>query len=445
MRKNKEILKKRYKKGIALGILLCVMLSGCRGIYGAGEAPVESERGSAGEETAESPREELAEAVPGTDEQESGSATAFSELPDAYQQMAMYIQEGFRRYEIEGSYQAYFGPVESEEGSFWIDGSYYSSYEEMDGNYFSCDILLEGEGSRWREELTFEYDEEADWYVFASQYEPVFSKDHFFAEMEASSYVADLLENYVYEVVIARDADIAVPIRYTSESGPTQYDRRIYNPLATQGVNWELDYYVYLKTYSYRDERVDININIQYPQVTLYNGKKEMEDVINEKLKCAFFYNYEYEGEDMLLVPSEEVYTDINRYYMITREDERYLSMRIYEYNSFREANHPNDWETGITLDMRTGETVYLEDVVGEDCTPEMLLDSGAFHCLWYWEGDDDDTWIEELKESIEHRTLSDYDTYFYLTDTGLGLITFVSRYYTNLEAEFEDLGVEGF
>lgn len=26
-----------------------------------------------------------------------------------------------------------------------------------------------------------------------------------------------------------------------------------------------------------------------------------------------------------------------------------------------------------------------------------------------------------------------------------MGLITFASRYYTNLEAEFEDLGVEGF
>lgn len=32
-----------------------------------------------------------------------------------------------------------------------------------------------------------------------------------------------------------------------------------------------------------------------------------------------------------------------------------------------------------------------------------------------------------------------------YLTDTGLGLIPFESRYYINLEAEFEDLGVEGF
>ena len=51
MRKNKEILMQKYRKGIALGILLCVMLSGCRGIYGAGEAPMESERGSTGEDS----------------------------------------------------------------------------------------------------------------------------------------------------------------------------------------------------------------------------------------------------------------------------------------------------------------------------------------------------------------------------------------------------------
>lgn len=64
------------------------------------------------------------------------------------------------------------------------------------------------------------------------------------------------------------------------------------------------------------------------------------------------------------MVPDEQIYTDIDRYYKITREDDRYLSMRIYEYNSPRRANHPNEWETGLTLDLRTGERVYLKDVL---------------------------------------------------------------------------------
>lgn len=63
----------------------------------------------------------------------------------------------------------------------------------------------------------------------------------------------------------------------------------------------------------------------------------------------------------------------------------------------------------------------------------------------WGWEGDADGEWLERLKEGAESIDLRAYDSYFYLTDTGLGLITFEGRYYTNLEAEFEDLGVEGF
>lgn len=58
--------------------------------------------------------------------------------------------------------------------------------------------------------------------------------------------------------------------------------------------------------------------------------------------------------------------------------------------------------------------------------------------------GDDDDYWIEELKEGMGD-DLSIYDDRFYLTDTGVGLITYLSRYYTNLEATYEDLGLEGF
>ncbi len=133
---------------------------------------------------------------------------------------------------------------------------------------------------------------------------------------------------------------------------------------------------------------------------------------------------------------------------MITREDEQYLSMRIYEYNSSRLANHPNEWETGITFDMRTGEAVRLENVLGNDETEELtlkeLLDRGNFRCLWSWIPEDED-WIEKLKEEKGDDLLSDYESDFYLTDTGLGLITSLYRYYTCLEADYEDLGIKGF
>ncbi|MDE6673699.1 MAG: hypothetical protein K2K19_02645, partial [Acetatifactor sp.] len=72
------------------------------------------------------------------------------------------------------------------------------------------------------------------------------------------------------------------------------------------------------------------------------------------------------------------------------------------------------------------------------------LLDSGAFRKLWVWLPEDGD-WIEELKEEKGDDLLSDYETDFYLTDTGLGLITSMYREYTCLEADYEDLGIEGF
>ncbi|MDE5951789.1 MAG: hypothetical protein K2H12_09445 [Acetatifactor sp.] len=434
-----------------LGVVLCVALSGC----GAGENSAESpetereetvseqeETASGQEETTSEPEETASESKQETEDSQAAS----SELSGAYQQMAMYIQEGFRMYHVEGEYQAYFGPIEGGASGAWVDGCYVGMWDETDSNYFTCDILLEGEGDQWREELAFTYDAEADWYVFSSQYEPLFAGDSLWAEW-GDSYAKEIQDNCVCQIVITRDADIAAPIRYDSENGPMEKD--LYLDHLWNFSHEIIVYEIIPKAYFYWDERLDVDISIRYPQVELENGKEEMEEAINEKLREAFFYGYGWGDEDNVLVPGEEMYTDIERYYMITREDERYLSMRIYEYNSFRLANHPNEWETGITFDMRTGEVVQLEDVLGrdragDDYTLGDLLDSGAFRKLWVWLPEDGD-WIEELKEENGDDLLSDYETHFYLTDTGLGLITSMYRYYTCLEADYEDLGIKGF
>ena len=425
---------------LVLCVFLCMVFSGCGDV---GEEAIER----AGEDLAESLGAGLTETVSEEtlpEALEKVDTSEFSQLPEAYQQMALYILEGFRKYQVEESYRAYFSPIENNDGSLWVDGKYCGSSENIQGRYSSCDILLESEDVWWSENLAFEYDAEADWYVFASQYEPVFSKDTFYAERDGSSDVEDILGSYVYEIGISRDADMAAPIRYTSENGPVEQDERIYYPWTFGDEGKEHDYFVAPMIYSYRDERLDTDITIYYPQINLYGERDDIEEIINGKLREAFFYDYGME-EGGMLVPGEQLYTDIDRYYKITREDDRYFSMRIYEYNSTRGAAHPNNWETGLTLDLQTGERVYLKDVVGEASTPELLLDSGAFRELWGWEGDDEGDWIERLKERVKSSGLSAYDSYFYLTDTGLGLITFESRYYTNLEAEFEDLGLEEF
>ena len=62
---------------------------------------------------------------------------------------------------------------------------------------------------------------------------------------------------------------------------------------------------------------------------------------------------------------------------------------------------------TGITIDMHTGEVLHLQDIIGEEWTPAELLKTSAF----------DTDWIDQLKEDIEKDTLSDYNSYFYITD----------------------------
>ena len=79
------------------------------------------------------------------------SAEEVPEQIDAFQQLTLYIQEGFRTYGIEGTYQAYFGEIEGEDGKY------------------ECEILLEGEGKLWGEFISYTYDEQSGWYSFEGQ------------------------------------------------------------------------------------------------------------------------------------------------------------------------------------------------------------------------------------------------------------------------------------
>lgn len=423
-------MKKRFLVFLILGMFSGLAISGCSNTDNrAGEAigNVEEQteelsevqiKGSAEEQIEQQPEESVAEQ---TEESSDDSAEKAAELSaeqiDAYEQMALYIQEGFRIYGIEDVYQAYFGPIEEE------------------GEYFSCDILLEGEGELWSEFISYTVDEETAWYTFAGQDERIFSKDSLWTVDEDSSFAADLKENYMYKVQIAGKADLAGAIHYFSEGGPVERDGRKEIPFRESASG--CGYYVYPMLYAYQDERLDIDIIIEYPWISLADD--ELEKTVNEALKKAFFYGY---YSDDRLYPEKELYTSICRTYSITREDENYFSVRIYEYNDTRGANHPNEWEQGITIDLQTGESLRLEDVVGKEQSIQALLDSGAFESLLSWEGESTEDWIGRLH--AEGDKLSDYDPYFYLLDDGIGLVTFSGRYYNCLEAKFDDLGIAG-
>lgn len=343
-----------------------------------------------------------------------------AESTSVYQQAALYIQEGFRKYNVKGSYHAYF-----------------SEPEPIGADGYTCEVLLVGETGSWEEKIFYTMDE-SGWYTFQGEYEPVMTGDEFYVMDQTNDYCTNLMENCVYETQFAMDTDLQTPVRYFSENGPTLSDGA---QIGFFNDNWEqytdLHYYVEPYLYSYQDERLDTDIIIEYPQVSMEN--EELETTVNAQLREAFFYGY---YPDETLTPEKKMYVFINRMYKVTRNDADYLSFRISEYNSFRGANHPNEWETGITIDMHTGQIIRLQDIVEENYNIIDLLDTNAFTCLWEWSDTTEEAWLKSVRESYENygETLDDYNNYFYLTEDSLGLITQVSRYYTCIEADLDSL-----
>lgn len=352
--------------------------------------------------------------------EELSSLGETEELPEVYQQMLLYMQEGLYEHGIDGMYQVYFGAVESS------------------ADRYDCDILLEGDGALWREGIAYSYDEDSGWYTFYGQYEPILTEGHM--ESEDFDFVKEMRKNYVYASFVSGEIHYPYPVRYHAENGSVERDARIETCLhdAREGTSYSID----TMLYTYVDERLGTEITILYPSVWMSESYedtavKNLRDSINEQIRTAFFYSYY--GDEGMLQPQKQLYATIDRNFIITRRDEDYLSMRIYEGNNVRGAAHPNEWETGITINMRTGEVLQFCDVVGEDYDLEAFIDKGAFRCMWFWENDTGEYWLSHFYRR------SSWDSYFYLTDDALGLITEVSRYYTIIEADFEDLGISGF
>ncbi len=250
-------------------------------------------------------------------------------------------------------------------------------------------------------------------------------------------------------------------MKYISENAPAEDDKYIDIPFseAWRGASGasedRLSYGVYPRLYTYVDDRLDMYITIIYPEISLSGSyddaeKQKMEDDINKLIKSAFFYGCGVD-DSKLFNPREEIYGNIQRNYIITRRDENYFSIRIYEGSYYRGANHPNEWETAITLDMHSGRLLNLGDVAGGERTIGDLFGTGAFRCMWYWRDGNEEVIPEKYNEDYLARykestkKCSEYGSDFYITDRALGLITTESRYYTNVEADFADLGISGF
>lgn len=364
------------------------------------------------------------------------------ETESLFCQILLFLQEGFRRHDIHKTYQIYFTMPDR-------------AYTDDDGNtVMHCDLLLKDTDAKetnaiyWYENLNYTFDEDSGWYTITWQYESVMTQNDEFAYDADSSFVKELLENCIYETTLSWDAVVEAPIRYYAPSGPFVFDgfctTSPYFPTPTP--NW-----LYTRLYLYQDDRMGVYVTIHYPVLSISDSR--LNESLNAKIRDAFFYGYDWDEEPNLLMPEKEILTSIERNYFVTREDEQYFSVRIYEYYEARRAAHPCENETGLTLSLETGEALTLRDIVGEKYTLEQLLDSGAFHCMWgdfsdplneEWMAEADVEWIAKIAEEYQYHELEDFDTDFYLTDDSLGLIaTIYGDEYICIEAKLSDLGLE--
>ncbi|MBD5532972.1 MAG: hypothetical protein HDQ98_12390 [Lachnospiraceae bacterium] len=399
-----------YKKilGIVAGLGLC-LLNGC-GTQPEPEIISEvTENAAEGTETADGGETPEAMAHAGASEE----ADAWEELPEEqralFRQELLFLQQGFRQHDIQGSYTVYFA-----QPSEWKD----QPFQKM---------LLEGEEGLWYESFTYNYDPERDWYTFSGEYEPVLTKnDSYLAKDDEDAQEFRTVS--VYQAELSAEMNLEAPLRFDIPSGPVVYeDLRI-----DENADY-LDMYIYV----YKDERMGVTVTVEYPQYSVYTPGLEDVKKINQCIREAFF----------LWNPEELMHCYLYRNCEITRRDDSYLSACIYADNTFHYAAHPSTWKYGMTIDLTTGQALTLRDVIGPDRTVQELTGTGAFHSFPIWmDGymspeemeEADRRQVEEASQWVDVDATDD----FYLTPDKLGLTSSVSRYYVCMEAPFAEIGL---
>lgn len=335
---------------------------------------------------------------------------------DAYEQMTLFIQEGFRTYGIEGSYQAYFGelvmPV--------ILG------KEQVG---SCKILLEGETGLWEEQLSFSYVADQDWYTFEGEWEPLLAGDVSWAESEDSDFVVRTRENYVYKTEISQEKQFTIPVRYQAGNGPVDH-----HELWTDGDYHENSNHYGFRSmlYSYLDDRLKFYATIGYPEI--FSEDDVLEVTVNDTIQKELI------GQ----IGKDDMYGEMTSRYKIERADDVYFSLSCYKSYNTQWGAHPAEWPATLTINMETGAVVTLEDIVGEKWNLQTLLASDAF--IWdqpWMQEEPPEGWEEEVRKDASDDTLNDYNSKFYLTEDSLVLYVYYWDDYFSIEAKLSDLGLE--
>lgn len=366
-----------------------------------------------------------------TEENETTSSESSPSTEDDFlhQQMLLYLQKGLKDYEITKTLSVYV--IEPKEEGIW------------EAYLFDTENI-------WKENIFYEFDDEKNWYFIQESYEPVFTNDDTWASVANDTEREAIKKEAIYQTELSADSILPWSIRYTGPEGPTTIEH-----YKTSGHFHSFSAYLSLESWCYvfEDVRQKIHIFIEYPQLSYHYSDSMTEELcekINQTIHHAFFYDYFEDDQEMNSLHMQNYY--IERCYLVTKKEEEILSIRIYDESYRRGCNHPNEGETGLTINCNTGEIVKLEEILKADLSIKELIDANLFHCLWVWR----DTPYQdaaELEQEYLSRispyynlTVADFDNRnFYLTEDSLGLITSNGRYYTCIEASLEDLKEKGY
>ena len=330
-----------------------------------------------------------------------------------YRQLALYIRQGLTDYRLPGKYTLSFGPLEEERDYF----------RALEGESLCAVVVEGGDGLRGGGYYSVGWDEEADWYGFHSLSEPFLSGDE--------GYCPEV--DPVWTLEIDTEAPAAEVPRFDTPPVPVETVTDHQDPFRTGG-----DFH--RETYHYVDQRRGLDVMADYPQIGWVRGwdtegvEKTVDDLLRQAaVEAPFDFGGDYDVRKNENGATEGTY-------QITREDEKYLSVRFYSYWDFRWAAHPSWGERGVTVDRETGRRLALTDVVDFDGDGGALIRRYDWTPQWTWEGNSAGDEVEFLAGAFVDWGENGYLEDFYLTEDKLGLIVRFGRYYTCIEAGLDSL-----
>jgi len=120
---------------------------------------------------------------------------------------------------------------------------------------------------------------------------------------------------------------------------------------------------------TYADQQVNIQVEINYPVITKMQNK-DIENRINSIIENKFGLH------DEPAETGDETFKEtLNVNYEVKRRTENTLSLRIFFSSYMEGAAHPSNFIEGLTISLRTGKELQLQDLFAQGVDYKSILD----------------------------------------------------------------------